>query len=780
MRGKLFQRLSDPRTLYQAFRRIRRKRLRADIDDHTIDAFQRRLNRHLQELSAALREGRYVPEPARRIHIPKPGKPGQTRTIALAGLRDKIVQEAVRSTIEPLFNPLFLDCSYAYRPNKGPRKAIGRVEHYLRNGCEWATVCDIDDFFDSIDHALLMKRVRARIWEPEVLRLIEMWLRMGVIDRGRWVDVDAGVPQGAIISPLLSNIYLHPFDEQMTGAGYHLVRYGDDCLVLSRDRQTATAALQMATTVLQKLRLRLNPEARPIAHVNAGFVFLGFLFKGERKSIAPEKLQQMQRHLRQRLREFDRMALPRVINELNETLSGWRRYYGMGVVSDQFAFLETVLIDQLAALLQRQCEAGHLSRLEEARPALERIEWLTTDDLGEQEKLVERVMERFRHRRASAQASSAAESSAASPAAPSASRSPAPVKKVVAQKRRQVEKRWAREGELIVSQWGSSVGKTQRRVVVRVRGRKVREIPFFRLKSISLTSDGISLSTRLIRYCATEGIPIHFIDYDGRAYAHLVGPRFPVFRLSKAQVEAARSSRGLDLAAAFVRGKIRNQINLIKYYAKSRRRRDTVLAAQCDEAIDQMRALLKEVTAIIADEDVERARGRLFALEGRSASHYWGFIKQLLSGDVFFTGRRRRGATDLVNSLLNYGYGILYGRVHEAIIVAGLNPHISFLHAEQVGKPTLVYDMVEEFRQPVVDKAIIGMIRRKEDLHMAGTKLSTATKQKVIEAVIERLNTRVRYRSTRVELREVIHRQARALADALMGKGQYRPFIDQW
>ncbi|RMG50242.1 MAG: hypothetical protein D6723_12630, partial [Acidobacteria bacterium] len=400
MRGKLFQRLSDPKTLYQAFRRIRRKRLRADIDDHTVQAFERQLNRHLQELSAVLREGRYVPEPARRVHIPKPGKPGQTRIIALSGLRDKIVQEAVRSIIEPLFNPLFLDCSYAYRPNKGPHKAIGRVEHYLRNGYEWATVCDIDDFFDSIDHALLMKRVRTRIWEPEVLRLIEMWLRMGVIDRGRWVDVEAGVPQGAIISPLLSNIYLHPFDEQMTGAGYHLVRYGDDCLVLSRDRQTATEALQMATSVLQKLHLRLNPEARPIAHRNAGFVFLGFLFKGERKSIAPEKLQGMQRHLRQRLRELDQMELPRVIDELNETLGGWRRYYGRGVVSDQFAFLETVLIDQLATLLERHYERGQLSRPDEARPALERIEWLTTEDLNEQEKLVERVMERFRRRQA--------------------------------------------------------------------------------------------------------------------------------------------------------------------------------------------------------------------------------------------------------------------------------------------------------------------------------------------------------------------------------------------
>ncbi len=827
MRGKLFQAICSPRTLYRAYQRIRQKRLRRDISDQTVSAFDRQLNRNLHTLSEALREQRYVPEPSRRMRIPKPNKPGEMRTIALPALQDKIVQEAVRATIEPLFEPLFLDCSFAYRPNLGPQKAIQRVRQYLDGGRAWATVCDIDNFFDSIDHGLLMKQVSGQVWEPEVIRLIELWLRMGVVFREQWVEVEGGVPQGSIISPLLSNIYLHPFDQEITKAGYPMVRYGDDCLLMSLNRQTAVEALRAAATTLEQLHLRLNPEAHPIAHIGAGFAFLGFLFKSDRMMIAPGKLQQMQQRLRSLLTEFKEASLNRLINEVNETLGGWRNYYGMGDVQDQFAFLETVLIDQLAALVDRQRAAGLMKDLKDVRAALQRIRWLTERDLGDQERLIARVFERLRRARTEvgvlsrarpalgnqdspvlqtpkANAPDSADSSADTrhdslsprPRVPESPRPadsspeieippaqpppPMTVQKAVARKRREVEKQLSAETELIVSGRGSFVGKTQRRVVVREKGKKVKEVPLFRLKTISLTSDGISLSTDLIRYCSKEGTPIHFIDFDGRPYAHLVGPRFPLFNLSKVQVMAAREAKGLELAAGFVGGKIRNQINFIKYYSKSRRHKDPIFDGHCELAITKMQALLDQIESVTSDRDIVQAGARLFALEGNSASHYWGLIKIVLSTDVFFTGRERKGATDLVNSLLNYGYGILYGRVYEAVILAGLNPNISFLHAEQVGKPTLVFDLVEEFRAPTVDKAVIAMIRRKEKLDMEGPKLTDGTRKKVLDAVLARLNTRVRYRSERVPLREVIHRQARALAGALQGKGRYHPYIDQW
>jgi CRISPR-associated protein Cas1 len=167
-------------------------------------------------------------------------------------------------------------------------------------------------------------------------------------------------------------------------------------------------------------------------------------------------------------------------------------------------------------------------------------------------------------------------------------------------------------------------------------------------------------------------------------------------------------------------------------------------------------------------------------IEGQAASCYWSLIKLLLSKDVYFEGRERRGAADLVNSLLNYGYGILYSQVYQSIILAGLNPNISFLHKEQIGKPTLVFDLIEEFRQPVVDKAVIGMIRKKQKLTMEGTNLTQESKTRVVKNVLRRLDSFVKFRGKRLTLREIMNYQANFLVNFLEGKGKYHPFIDRW
>lgn len=148
--------------------------------------------------------------------------------------------------------------------------------------------------------------------------------------------------------------------------------------------------------------------------------------------------------------------------------------------------------------------------------------------------------------------------------------------------------------------------------------------------------------------------------------------------------------------------------------------------------------------------------------------------------DVYFEGRERRGAVDLVNSLLNYGYGILYSQVYQSIIFAGLNPNISFLHKEQFGKPTLVFDFIEEFRQPIVDKTIIGMIRKKENLKMEGIYLSQETKQKVAKKILKKLNCIVKFRGKKLTLQEILKSQAKTIVKFLEEKEKYHPFIDKW
>jgi CRISPR-associated protein Cas1 len=201
---------------------------------------------------------------------------------------------------------------------------------------------------------------------------------------------------------------------------------------------------------------------------------------------------------------------------------------------------------------------------------------------------------------------------------------------------------------------------------------------------------------------------------------------------------------------------------------------------KCDKEISNMESFLEKLTKIVHEKGLDYLRPRLMNIEGQAAASYWSLIKLLLSKDVCFEGRERRGAVDLVNSLLNYGYGVLYSQVYQSIIFAGLNSNISFLHKEQFGKPTLVFDLIEEFRQPVVDKTILGMIRRKEKLTMEGINLTKDSKQKIVKKIFKRLSNKIDFRGKNISLQEIVNYQARSIIKYLEGKENYHPFIDKW
>ncbi|MDY6855424.1 MAG: CRISPR-associated endonuclease Cas1 [Thermodesulfobacteriota bacterium] len=235
------------------------------------------------------------------------------------------------------------------------------------------------------------------------------------------------------------------------------------------------------------------------------------------------------------------------------------------------------------------------------------------------------------------------------------------------------------------------------------------------------------------------------------------------------------------IASRIVKGKIRNQLNLMKFYARSRKE-NTGFQEGLTDMENQVERLSDEAKQLPHDAEHNAIRDRLFSIEGRSAAAYWAMVKHLLAGDIEFAGRRRQGADDLVNSMLNYGYGILYSRVWRAIAVAGLNPFLSFLHAPQKNKPTLSYDLIEEFRCQAVDRAVFTMITRGEELKINNkTRLLTdKTKEKVIENVLERLASIVPYKGSKITLTEVIRLQPRHLIECLKKGKAYRPFIGRY
>lgn len=233
--------MTNPDALLSAWRKVAAKGAAGGIDGRSVEDFAAAAERHLARLRSDLLERRYSPDPTRTLYVPKnPGKP-ECRELSLSTVRDKIVQETMHAALEPLMERLFVNCSYGYRPGKGPRKAINRANHMMTSlKLRWVASADIDDFFGSIDHDRLVDRLRPVIQDEEALRIIVLWLKMGAVDgAGRWRDVYSGVRQGNIISPLLANFYLTPFDRHMSDKGLSLVRYADDLRIFTADEKAA-------------------------------------------------------------------------------------------------------------------------------------------------------------------------------------------------------------------------------------------------------------------------------------------------------------------------------------------------------------------------------------------------------------------------------------------------------------------------------------------------------------------------------------------------------------
>jgi len=245
------------------------------------------------------------------------------------------------------------------------------------------------------------------------------------------------------------------------------------------------------------------------------------------------------------------------------------------------------------------------------------------------------------------------------------------------------------------------------------------------------------------------------------------------------QILAYTDKRGAALAVAFIEGKLKNQANVLKYFAKYRRAADPELYRELEARLKRMEEIRGELEGL-AGSTVDELRGVIFSIEGRAAQEYWEGIGVLLGEKVEFAGRERRGAEDPVNSALNYGYGILYSKVWGAVTLAGLEPFAGFLHTDRPGKPSLVLDLTEEFRACVVDRAIMGMLLRGSAVKLEEGRLAGDTRRELARRVLERLDAEEAYDGKKHKLRTIIQRQARRVASFLRGEGRYKPFIAGW
>jgi CRISP-associated protein Cas1 len=331
--------------------------------------------------------------------------------------------------------------------------------------------------------------------------------------------------------------------------------------------------------------------------------------------------------------------------------------------------------------------------------------------------------------------------------------------------------------QLFVSGFGLFIGKKSERIVVRQGKSVCAQVPFMRLQEIIIASKGISLSSDLIEELCERGIRIAFLSSSGKPLALVTSPMLTAtVETRRAQLSASQNDRGADLCRWIVAGKLHNQEKLLLYFAKSREgERKTALG---DSAM-ALRRLRRSALAVEGGSPDE-VRASLMGLEGTGGRLYWKQIGNMLPDGLGFAGRSHQGASDAVNAALNYGYGILTAHCWGAVMNAGLEPFAGFLHVDRSGKPSLVLDLMEEFRQPVVDRPIFSWLNKGGQLTLQKGMLDGASKENVASRVLLRLVAEEQHRGKQHQVRSIIQMQARLAASAVRGSKQYRSFSFKW
>ncbi len=314
-------------TLLAAFKEVSGNKGAAGVDHVTIAQFAGDLDANLRRLSETLRTGTYRPQPIRRCWIPKLGSREQ-RPLGIPTVRDRVVQTALRLVLEPIFEKDFAAHSYGFRPGRGCKDALRRVDALLKAGYVHVVDADLKSYFDTIPHDRLMAAVGRRVTDGRLLRLLGSFLTQRIMDdAGAWTP-EEGTPQGAVVSPLLSNIYLDPLDHLMAGKGFAMVRYADDFVVLCRDPAAARAALAEVQRWTAQAGLQLHPEKTRVVDAREdGFDFLGYRFEGGDRRPRAKSLAKLKDAIRAKTRRTAGSSLSSIIADANRTLRGWFEYF---------------------------------------------------------------------------------------------------------------------------------------------------------------------------------------------------------------------------------------------------------------------------------------------------------------------------------------------------------------------------------------------------------------------------------------------------------------------
>jgi len=730
-------------TMQEAYKEINKNS--SGIDEINFTMFESEFVENIATLVRSLLDGSYTPEPLKKITIPKPNSI-EERPIALGAIKDKIVQRVLYKHLNPYYDNLFSNKSYAYRPNKSTLKAINRVTQFLNEKKFHIVKTDIDNFFETIDHDKLLELLTKEIQDKRIIKLISLFLQTGGFKKREYDEHIQGVHQGDILSPLLSNIYLNEMDKFLEKQEIAFVRYADDFVLLFEKKNSAYQTLKILKKFLKSLKLSLEKEKTSVVHISDGFEFLGVSFIGRNRFIAQSRIDKSVEKL-QKLASTT-SGFMKYVEDCNSYLRALKNYY-LKIIqknTQQYFLLQEALIESIAHKVYLSRKSKSIKTKKAFRNLITNIHFeilFNEKDAHEaREMAIARGYEKYL-----------------------ANKSYKASKSVINKKKNIYAQKFANEATLHISSPGVMLGVSKNKFVLKEYGRVKQRYALNRVERIIFEGKGFTLSSDVIKKCADHKIGIDFIDTKLQPYATLTSYNAAVTQNIVNQSMLLKTPKQLEIAKAFIKGKAKNQINYLKYLNKYHQ----IL----DKEISSME---KNFIKIRSAESVDVLMG----IEGSLSASYWSGVRLVL--EVPFEKRITLGARDIVNTSLNYAYAILYGEVQRALIQAGLSLNISFLHTLEGNKPTLTFDMIEEFRTFVVDRVVVSMLNKDEPLKLGNDGLlSKPSRQLLARNIKEKLGSYTMWKKESRKIQNIIQTQAYHLASVVKGdEKKYKPFIGKF
>ena len=331
---KLLERILFRDNMNKAYKRVKANKGAPGVDGMTVEEALPWLKEHGKELTESIQNGTYKPQPVRRKEIPKPD--GGVRKLGIPAVIDRIVQQAISQILAPIWEPVFSEGSYGYRPGRSAQDAILKIRGYVYDGYEWAVELDLSKYFDTLNHEKLLNLLRKKVADERVIQLIKKFLKSGVMENGIKVATEEGSPQGGPLSPLLANIYLHEFDMEYERRGVPVIRYADDIVLLCKSKRAAERLLESSARYLEgKLKLKVNREKSRVTRVTAreDFKFLGFAFRKHKDDILirvhPKAVKKAKAKLHELTRRNQGRNARQVMEKQKLYMRGWLNYYGL-------------------------------------------------------------------------------------------------------------------------------------------------------------------------------------------------------------------------------------------------------------------------------------------------------------------------------------------------------------------------------------------------------------------------------------------------------------------